>query len=368
MITVSGENVSSPMSDVSALGKGGTGVDEPRNLDRHSLSFWRRPSVGRLGGVIIGLIVVCAYMGLTNPLFLSWGNILNIFRAQSVIFILAIGMTFVVLCGMLDLSVASATGVAAMLLGMSIEAGSGPITAILVAVVAGMALGFINGFLVGIVRISWFVTTLATLSIYASMILVVTSGSTISLFKYDNFKSIQYLANRDIGPIPIVLIAIAVMYLISWFVLHRTTFGRAVYAVGANPEAARLNGINVPLTLTIVFAIAGLTCGIGAIQQTGRLTAAVPTTDPNQMLAVIAAVLIGGMSLKGGEGGLMGTFLGTLFLGVIQNSLTLQGISAFWQGTVTGSILILAAGLAVIRQSEFDYKLGRNLRSLFKKR
>lgn len=354
-------------SDDSGLAEIGTGVHLKRKPDVGSIRIWQRASVGRLGGVIIGLTVVCIYMGLTNDLFLTWGNILNIFRAQSVIFILAIGMTFVVLCGMLDLSVASATGVASMCLGMSIKAGLGPIPAIVMALLAGLALGFINGFLVGIVRISWFVTTLATLSIYASIILAVTSGSTISLFKYEKFKIIQHIANQDVGPIPIVVIAIVAMYVISWFVLQRTPFGRAVYAVGANPEAARLNGINVPLTLMVVFVIAGLTCGIGAIQQTGRLTAAVPTTDPNQMLAVIAAVLIGGMSLKGGEGGLLGTFLGTLFLGVIQNSLTLQGISAFWQGTVTGSILILAAGLAVMRQSEFDYKLGRNLRSLFKK-
>ncbi len=366
MTTVSRENVSNSTSGVSGVDKGKAGFVLKRNRDAGSLSIWQRPSVGRLGGVIIGLVAVCVYMGATNPLFLTWGNILNIFRAQSVIFILAIGMTFVVLCGMLDLSVASATGVASMVLGMSIEAGTGPIIAIILAVIAGLLLGLINGFLVGIVRISWFVTTLATLSIYASMILAVTRGSTISLFKYDSFKIIQHLANRDIGPVPIVLIAIIAMYLISWFVLQRTTFGRAVYAVGANPEAARLNGINVPFTLMVVFAIAGITCGVGAIQQTGRLTAAVPTTDPNQMLAVIAAVLIGGMSLKGGEGGLLGTFLGTLFLGVIQNSLTLQGISAFWQGTVTGSILILAAGLAVMRQSEFDTKLGRNLRALFK--
>lgn len=344
----------------------GVGADVKRKRVAGSTKIWQRASVGRLGGVVIGLTVVCFYMGLTNELFFTWGNILNIFRAQSVIFILAIGMTFVVLCGMLDLSVASATGVASMCLGMAIKAGLGPIPAILIALLAGLVLGLINGFLVGIVRISWFVTTLATLSIYASIILAVTNGSTISLFKYKNFEIIQYLANRDIGPVPIVLIAIIAMYLISWVVLQRTPFGRAVYAVGANPEAARLNGINVPLTLMAVFVIAGLTCGVGAIEQTGRLTAAVPTTDPNQMLAVIAAVLIGGMSLKGGEGGLLGTFLGALFLGVIQNSLTLEGISAFWQGTVTGSILILAAGLAVMRQSEFDYKLGRNLRSLFK--
>jgi ribose/xylose/arabinose/galactoside ABC-type transport system permease subunit len=253
-----------------------------------------------------------------------------------------------------------------MVFGIAMKAGSGPALAVLMALTMGIALGFINGFLIGFVRISWFVTTLATLSIYASAILVITRGSTISLFTLDKFKPIQYLANQNIGPVPIILIVIVMLYLVSWVILHRTPFGRAVYAVGSNPEAARLNGIHVPLTLMFVYMIAGLTCGIGAIQQVGRLTAAVPTTDPNQMLAVIAAVLIGGMSLRGGEGGLLGTFLGALFLGVIQNGLTLQGISAFWQGTVTGLILIFAAGLAVMRDSEFRNKFSRALRSFFK--
>ena len=350
----------------SGLGRSEAAVKFKREKKIRAAGSVSRVSLGKLSGVVIGLTIVCVYMSLANPLFLTWGNILNIFRAQSVVFILAIGMTYVILCGMLDLSVASATGAAAMVFGIAMKAGSGPALAVLLALLAGILLGFINGYLIGYVRISWFVTTLATLSIYASCILVVTRGSTISLFTLEKFKPIQYLANQNIGPVPIILIVIIVLYLAGSFILQRTPFGRAVYAVGSNPEAARLNGINVAFTLMLVYMIAGLTCGFGAIQQVGRLTAAVPTTDPNQMLAVIAAVLIGGMSLRGGEGGLLGTFLGALFLGVIQNGLTLQGISAFWQGTVTGLILIFAAGLAVMRDSGFRSKFGQAFRGLFK--
>ena len=204
--------------------------------------------------------------------------------------------------------------------------------------------------------------TLATLSIYASVILVLTRGSTISLFQFESFNPIAHIANQDIGPFPIILLVIVALYMIGWFVLHQTAFGRAVYATGSNAEAARLNGLNVPLTLMLVYTIAGLMCGLGAIQQDGRLTAAVPTTDPNQMLAVIAAVLIGGMSLRGGEGGLLGTFLGCLFLGVIQNGLTLKQVSAFWQGTVTGAILLIAVSLAVLRDTGAGAKLLKALR------
>jgi len=325
-------------------------------------SFWRRLSIGRVLGALIGLVLVVLFLGITEPTFLTWGNIMNIFRAQSITFILAIGMTFVILTGGLDLSVASATGFAGMVLGFCIKSGMTAVPAMIITIAAGIALGLFNGFLIGIARISFFVVTLATLSIYASIILVATGGSTISLFNYPTFDPIASIANQDVGPFPIILLVIAALYAIAWFVLHRTSFGRSVYATGSNAEAARLNGLNVPLVLLLVYAVAGLMAGLGAIQQDGRLTAAVPTTDPNQMLAVIAAVLIGGMSLRGGEGGLLGTFLGCLFLGVIQNGLTLKQVSAFWQGTVTGAILLIAVGLAVLRDTGVGAKILRSIR------
>ena len=315
------------------------------------LASLRRASFGRVAGALGGLIVVAAYLAATDHLFFTWGNMMNIFRAQSVIFILAIGMTFVILTGGLDLSVASAAGFAGMILGLAFKAGMSPVPAIVLCLISGILLGALNGVLIGMVRISPFVVTLGTMSIYTSVILVVTHGSTVSLFNYPKFSFVQTLANSDVGPFPIILLVITALYLIGWFVLHRTAFGRAVYAVGSNPEAARLNGLNVPLTLLFVYLGAGLIYALGAIQQDGRLTAAVPIVDPNQMLAVIAAVLIGGMSMRGGEGGLLGTFIGVLFLGVIQNGLTLKGVSAFWQGTVTGLILIVAVGLAVVRDT-----------------
>jgi ribose transport system permease protein len=323
--------------------------------------FLRRISLGRVAGALVGLIVVAIYLAATDKLFLTWGNIMNVFRAQSVIFILAIGMTLVILTGGLDLSVAGAAGFAGMILGLCFKAGIPPILSVLICIVSGIGLGVLNGFLIGAVRISPFIVTLGTMSIYTSVILVVTHGSTVSLFNYPKFSSIQTLANKDVGPFPIILLVIVALYLIAWFVLHRTSFGRAVYAVGSNAEAARLNGLNVPLTLLIVYTLAGLTYALASIQQDGRLTAAVPIVDPNQMLAVIAAVLIGGMSMRGGEGGLLGTFVGVLFLGVIQNGLTLKGVSAFWQGTVTGLILLLAVGLAVARDTGALHRMRRAL-------
>lgn len=308
------------------------------------------------------MVGVVIYLAIAEPLFLTWENLFNIFRAQSVIFVLSLGMAFTILIGGLDLSIASNTTFAAMVLGMLLKAGWGWLPAGLVALAAGVVLGLINGILIGKAKISWFVATLGTMSVYASVVLVSTGGTTISLFSVPSFNAVSTLANSDVGPVPIMLIVILALYAITWVVLHRTRFGRAIYAVGSNPEAARLNGLNVSWIIVGAFAIAGLTAGIAGVVQAGRLSAAVPTVDPNQMLAVAAAVLIGGMSLKGGEGGVLGTFLGALLLGVIQNGLTLLGVSAFWQGTVTGSILIAAVGLGVARDSGAISRLGRKLR------
>jgi ribose transport system permease protein len=140
------------------------------------------------------------------------------------------------------------------------------------------------------------------------------------------------------------------LYLAGGFVLRYTHFGRAVYAVGSNPEAARLAGINTTAVLVSVYLISGLCAGLAAVVQTGRLSASAPTGDPTLLLAVVAAVLIGGTAYSGGAGGLLGTLIGVLFLGVVQNGLALSGVSAFWQGTVSGLILIIAVGIGVLRE------------------
>ena len=296
------------------------------------------------------------------PLFLTSQNAANIFKAQSVIFILAVGMAFVILTGGLDLSIASITAFSAMVMAMLLKAGWSSAAAILVGILTGVGLGLINGLLVGKAKISWFVATLGTMSIYASLVLVSTGGSTISLFSVPAYGPIQTVANENVGPIPIIMLVIVALYLLAWVVLHRTRFGRAIYAVGSNAEAARLNGLNVQWVTIAAFVVAGLMAGLAGVQQTGRLSAAVPTVDPNQMLAVAAAVLIGGMSIKGGEGGVLGTFLGALLLGMIQNGLVLVGVSAWWQGTVTGCILLAAVGLAVARESGFAARIWGRLR------
>jgi ribose transport system permease protein len=323
----------------------------------------RRFSLGRYTGVVIGFVVVCIYLWATQPVFMSWGNWENIIRTQAVVAILGIGMTFVVLTGGIDLSIASATAGAAMVLGEAMIHGWHWIPAILACIGAGILVGLINGLLIGITKIPFFVVTLGTLSIYQSFALLLTQGETISLFGMERFAPVAQLANDAVGPLPNLLLVCGGLYIVGMFVLRYTHFGRSVFAVGSNREAARLTGINVTLVLVSVYTLAGLTAGLGAVVQSGRLTAASPTADPNLMLNVIAAVLIGGTAFTGGDGSLIGTIIGVLFLGVIENGLSLSGVSTFWQGTVSGVILIAAVAIGVLRDYGWRLDLVARARS-----
>ena len=329
----------------------------------HALRTLRRVSLGRYTGVLLGFTAIFVYLAITEPVFLTWENWQNIFRSQAVVFTLGVGMTFVVLTGGIDLSIASAATGAAMLLGIVVRDGGSWWLGALTAIAVGVGFGTANGAMIGILKIPFFVFTLGTLSIYQSIALLTTNGATISLFLYPRFNEIQTIANGNWGPFPTILVIGVVMYLIAAFVLHYTAFGRSIYAVGSNVEAARLTGVKVTLVLVSVYAISGLTAGLGAVVQTGRLTGAGPQVDPNLLLTVIAAVLIGGTAFTGGDGGLLGTAIGGLFLGVIQNGLQLSNVSTFWQGTVSGLILIFAVGLGVLRNSNARMWLARRRRA-----
>jgi ribose transport system permease protein len=314
-----------------------------------ALGLLRRAALSRYTGVLVGILAIGVYLAVTEPVFLGWENWQNIIRSQAVVLTLAAGMTFVILTGGIDLSIASATVGSAMIIGIAIREGAPWWLGCLAGIGMGLAFGLANGAMIGLLRIPFFVVTLGTLSIYQSVALLSTNGETVSLFAFPNFNAVQTLINGETGPFPNVLLLAGALYLVGGFVLHFTPFGRAVFAVGSNAEAARLTGINVRAVLVGVYGIAGLTAGFAAVVQTGRLTAAGPQVDPNLMLSVIAAVLIGGTAFTGGDGGLLGTAIGVLFLGIVQNGLQLSDVSTFWQGTVSGAILILAVGLGVLR-------------------
>lgn len=309
----------------------------------------RHAGIGRYAGLLIALVVVAALLAIMDPRFLTANNLGNIVRTQSVVFMLAIGMTLVILTGGLDLSIASITTASGMVLALVVQGGASGAVGVAAGIGAGVAMGLVNGVLIGLVRVPFFVVTLGTLSIFQSIALLTTEGKTISLFSLGSFTGVSEFTNGSVGPVPKVLFLLVVLYAVAALALHYTRTGRAIYAFGSNPAAARLAGINTTKVLILVYAISGLCAGIGAVLLAGRLTAAGPQTDPDLLLMVIAAVLIGGTAFSGGEGGLVGTAVGVLFLGVVENGLSLANVSTFWQGMVSGAILIAAVGLGGIR-------------------
>jgi ribose transport system permease protein len=317
----------------------------------------RRITVGRYAGVLIALAIVCVYLAATQPAFRTWGNVTNIITSNTVVLVLAVGATFVIIAGGLDMSIAAGTAASGMVLGLSVMAGAPTIMVIVTPLLFGVLLGFINGILITAAKISFLVVTLGAMSIWTSFALVVKSGRTIVVFGTYSFNPIYHFATGGVGPIPNLLIFDVLLALAAGGVLRYTSFGRSVFAVGSNREAARLNGINVGLIVLAVYIITGFTVGLASIFQVGRLTGSSPTVDPTQLLAVLAAVLIGGTAYTGGAGSILGTVIGVLLLGVIQNGLTLSNVSSFWQGTVNGVILIAAVGLGVLRDQGFLSRL-----------
>jgi ribose transport system permease protein len=330
-------------------------VDRSRGVVfRAAAGGFRRLLLGRLTGLSVGLVAVCTYFAVVEPTFMTWPNWQNIIRAEAVAAILGIGMTFVLLTGGIDLSIASMTAGAGMILGLALEHGWAWPLALLACVGVGVGMGLVNGFLIGPARIPFFVVTLGTLGIYQSFARLVTPGSqTIALFGVKTFTRLGDLTTGKVGPLPNVLVLVIALYLLGTVMLRYSKFGYSIFAVGSNPRAARLTGIRVNAVLTAVYTASGLLAAIAAAVSTGQSSAATPDADPTLTLAVAAAVLIGGTAFTGGDGGLLGTALGIVFLGVIQNGLLLTNVSEFWQGTVTGLILILAVGFGVLR----DYGL-----------
>ena len=305
--------------------------------------------VGRYTGLIVALIAVGVYLSITEDVFLTWDNLMNIVKSNTVVFVLAIGATFVIISAGIDLSIASAATAAGMILGLTLDAGWSIVPALAATLLFGLLLGLINGAIITRVGVSFLVATLGTLSIYQSFALVVNGGQTVSVFGKPGFSFLSGFVNDEVGPFPVLLIFDLVLLLVAGGVLRYSGFGRSLFAVGSNPEAARLNGIDVGRILLITYALSGLAAGLASLVQVGRLTGASAQADPTLLLTVIAAVLIGGTAYTGGEGGVLGTLIGVLFLGVVQNGLTLADVPSFWQGTVSGVLLILAVALGALR-------------------
>lgn len=295
--------------------------------------------------ILIGLAALCLAMSIASRVFLTPDNLINVVLQAAINATIACGMTFVILTGGIDLSVGSIVAFAGVILGMMLKADVPVLAAVVVCVLLGGLCGLVNGLLVTQVNLPPFITTLGTMSIARGLALYVTGGRSISGFG----GKLSAIGSGALLGIPWMIILMAITFALGMFLLRYTRAGRYIYAIGGNAEATRLSGIRTKRYTALVYIVSGLTAGIAALMLTARLDSAQPVAGQSYELQAIAATVIGGTSLDGGEGRLSGTIIGALIISVLNNGLNLLNVSSYIQQIVIGLVIILAVSVDRIR-------------------
>lgn len=323
-------------------GSAGTGVarESPGSAaadtgGRSASRLWK--SSRHLVPVVSLLVAIFVIFSVTNPYFLSSGNLTILLTSSTALWVIAIGMTAVMVSGAVDLSVGAFVAFLAIMFAKMVEAGVPDGAAFVLTIVAGAVIGgAVNGLLIGRLQLSFLLVTMASLTALTGFVNLWSETKSIPV----SSPVTDRIAFGDVLGVHTSILLMAIVFVVALFVQKRTYFGRDIYAVGGNPVAARLAGISATRTTVAVFAISGAMAAVAAIVGIGRSSAASPTVDNSVPLQAIACVLLGGASIAGGSGGVGGTALGVLFLSTLGNGLSLSGISSYWQGVVTGVILV----------------------------
>lgn len=291
---------------------------------------------------LIALIFLIVVVSFLNPNFFTVDNILNILRQTSVNAIIAVGMTLVILTAGIDLSVGSVLALcgafAASLIAMEVPV----LVAVPTALLAGAALGAISGMIIAKGKVQAFIATLVTMTLLRGVSMVYTDGRPISTGFTDVADSFAWFGTGYALGIPVPIWLMAIVFAAAWYLLNHTRFGRYIYALGGNESATRLSGINVDRVKIGVYAICGLLAALAGIIVTSRLSSAQPTAGMGYELDAIAAVVLGGTSLAGGKGRIMGTLIGALIIGFLNNALNLLDVSSYYQMIAKAVVILLA--------------------------
>ncbi|WP_180554450.1 ABC transporter permease [Staphylococcus haemolyticus] len=288
----------------------------------------------------IGLILLIIVVSILNPSFLDLSNFLNLLRQISINGLIAFGMTFIILTGGIDLSVGSILALSSAFIALMITSGVDPIIALIIGVLIGFVLGAVNGLLVTKGNMAPFIATLATMTIFRGLTLVITDGNPITNLG-DSYLFQLFGKGYFIG-IPVPAVTMIIVFVILLILLQKTTFGRHTYAIGGNEVAAKISGIKVNKIKILIYGISGLMSALAGGILTSRLNSAQPTAGTSYELDAIAAVVLGGTSLTGGKGRIVGTLIGVLIIGVLNNGLNLLGVSSFYQQVVKGVVILIA--------------------------
>lgn len=298
-------------------------------------------------GILIPLILICMITSLINPAFLNIGNIVDVLRSISLTVIVAVGMTFVLISAGLDLSVGSVVGLSGMITGWGLVNGVPIPVSIIFGMIAGIIVGYANGFIIVRFKIPPLIVTLGMMYIARGVVYVISKGRPFYPFP-DSFKQIGQGALLGI---PYSIYIALVIIIIGHFMLNYTTFGRSVMAIGGNEETARTSGINITKTKVLIYCIVSALSAVSGILMASRLSSSQANAGNGWELTVIASVIIGGTSMFGGAGSVIGTVIGASIMAVLTNAMVLMKVSVYWQNIVVGAIIILAVGIDTYRRN-----------------
>jgi len=300
-------------------------------------------------GIVLVLILMIGFFSLTTESFLTFNNLLNVIRQVSIMGIVAVGMTFVLLTGGLDLSVGALLAVSGVSTSVLIvNYNVNPLLGMAVGVLVTTVLGMITGLIIQRIDLPPMIVTLGMMTITRGLAYIITGGLPI----YGLPKEYVKIGQGYIGVIPIPVIFMIIIFLIGGFILNKTYFGRHFYAMGGNLEAARLSGVKVSSLKVVTYLISGFLCGIAGIILMFRINSGQPTAGLGIEMDVITATVLGGVSLTGGEGKIFGVFIGCLIIGVLSNGLIIMNVGEYYQLIVKGMVLILAVSFDKLGQRE----------------
>ncbi|MGV3084877.1 ABC transporter permease [Enterococcus dispar] len=290
-------------------------------------------------GILGVLILISIVMAVVSPNFLVYGNIISVLRQVSNNMYLALGMTLVIILGGIDLSIGSIVAMSGtIIVGLIVNSGLPLIPAILIGLLLGVVVGFLNGIVIANFKVPAFIVTLATMNVAKGIAYVYSGGRSTRITD----PIFNMIGGGYLGPIPLPVIYMVILIIIFSTLLNKTKFGTYVYAIGGNRESARLSGVPIKKVEVAVFTISGLLAAFSGLVLCSRMFSGQPSVGEGYEMDAIAACVLGGVSMSGGQGRISGTVIGALVIGIISNGLNLMGVSSFWQLIVKGIIIVIA--------------------------
>ena len=304
-------------------------------------------------GLIAVLLVEIVIFSFGSRFFLTSGNLINVLRQSAVTGISVLGMTFVILTGGIDLSMGATIGMASIVASIAMATWRlPPVAAVILALFVGAIIGLLNGVLVTYVRIPPLIATLGTMTSVRGLCFIFTGGLPVFGFP----ESFGVLGKGYVGFMPVPVIIMAVVLAAGWFVINKTKYGRYLYAIGGNAEAARLSGINVKKNMLITYMLSGILAAIAGIVELSRLSSGLPNAGSGYEMMIITAVVLGGVSIAGGEGKFFGVIVGIFIMAILSNGLVMMNVYEYYQQLIRGIVLLVAVGIDQMSKQNIPIK------------